>query len=236
VLSLSSFFYASPCRYDVYTPTKNVVFHDYGEQLNGHGNMEWFKHRLDRFRLKSIERVKIALKMTQESVSDTVVANLGLYSVGKRRTIQQLQAFTGIDLINQKGNNGNIDKCAQLEWVPYDPSISPLDNMYDKPDNLDPQPEFPLRTNFVFYEQYEDDYIPPAADGGKATGRELDGFAQSASDQSVESNSPPMSLMFVLWLFGLIVACALTRGSKKVNGRSDVRVKPRRKTDTDKDI
>jgi hypothetical protein len=36
--------------------------------------------------------------------SETAQANLGVYGLGKRRTIQQLMDFAGIDLVKKTGN------------------------------------------------------------------------------------------------------------------------------------
>jgi hypothetical protein len=36
--------------------------------------------------------------------SETAQANLGVYGIGKRRTLQQLMDFVGIDLVKKTGN------------------------------------------------------------------------------------------------------------------------------------
>lgn len=195
------------------------MFHDYGKQENGHGDNEWFKNRRDRFRKMSIARAKTALQMPDGDESETAQANLGLYGLGKRRTMEQFQEFTNINLRTQKGNHGAGDKCTNLQWVPYDFSISPMENLFDKPDNLDPQPEYPLRTEFKFYEQVAD--APAMLDFDVNEGKEeaLDTLEHTAMNVA-QPNSPPASLIFVLWVFGLIVACVMIESPKSRKGGS----------------
>lgn len=127
-------------RYDVYTPTRNIVFHDYGKQPNGHGENEWFKRQRDRFRQASIVRAKTMLQLPGGESDANDQANLGLYGLGKRRSLAQLSDFTNMDLKNKKGNAGPDLKCSGHEWVPYvDKKISPQENLFSNPDNLDPQ-------------------------------------------------------------------------------------------------
>jgi hypothetical protein len=58
--------------------------------------------------------------------------------LGKRRSLKQLNEFANVDLKNKVGNFGDV-KCSGHEWVPYDTSISPQENLFNNPDNLDPQ-------------------------------------------------------------------------------------------------
>lgn len=92
--------------YDVYTPTKNVVYHDYTK--SEHDMKEWFKQRRERIRNQSLQRVKIFLGIaTPEGINiEAAQANMGIYGLGKRRTLKQLQDFVGIDLVKRKGYDG----------------------------------------------------------------------------------------------------------------------------------
>ena len=125
--------------YDVYTPTRNIVFHDYGRQANGHGENEWFNHQRDRFRQASIVRAKTILQISGGNLDVNDQANLGLYGLGKRRSLKQLSEFANVDLENKAGNVGANVQCSGHEWVAYDTTISPQENLYGNPDNLDPQ-------------------------------------------------------------------------------------------------
>lgn len=87
--------------------------------------------------------------------------------------------------------------------------------MYDKATDLDPQPEFPLRTEFTFFVEQEpevDKYM--VVDGVSAE--------QQAAAVPVQQGPPFMTLL-ILWFFGLIVWCMLF-----VNGGG----KPSRRTRT----
>jgi hypothetical protein len=117
-------------------------------------------------------------------------------------------------------------QCANLEWVPYDSSISPTENLYDDPDDLDPQPEFPLRTELTFYEEIE-----------QPVGLQIDLGQDPVMERKVQvvhgndSNEFPVFTIFILWVFGLVVWCALfvhqgggakqTKKRKKKKGSSD---------------
>jgi hypothetical protein len=94
-------------------------------------------------------------------------------------------------------------KCANFEWVPYDSSISPMDNLYEDADDLDPQPIFPLRTQPKFYEPID-----------QPVGIQLElrkGPVLGAKKAIVhnDSNELPVFTIFALWIFGLIVWCVV---------------------------
>lgn len=193
----------------MYTPSRNIVFHDYGIQANGHGENEWFKRQRDRFRQASLVRVKTILQLSGGESGINDQANLGIYGLGTRRTLDQLDDFAGLDLKANKGNTGPELKCTGHVWVPYEGSISPTDNLFSNPDNLDPQPEYPLRTHLIYYQQVtlaqsfvdaegyaiDADRKLPASDG-----RGPDGF-----DAHATSHLPSSGVLFVFWLIGLLV-------------------------------
>jgi hypothetical protein len=83
--------------------------------------------------------------------------------------------------------------------VPYDSNISPVANLYDKPDNLDPQPEYPLRTALTFYKEEDQ---PLGLDI-------LEGGAMSELQPAANSPFPSSLVLFTLWIFGLIVWCTM---------------------------
>jgi hypothetical protein len=208
------------CRYDVYTPTQNIVFHDYRTQPNGHGNNEWFKRQRDRFRLASLARVKTILQMPggESDVNDQ--ANLGIYGLGKRRSLEQLNAFTRLDLMKGRGHNGI--HCTGHEWVPYDTSISPTENLFGNPDNLDPQPEYPLRTNLIYYH-------PSLSSKSLLLLDENDD--DNGRITTTESSLPSGGTLFLLWMVGLAVwymafMTKFVTSDKKHSRSMDVRRKP----------
>lgn len=99
--------------YDVYTPSRNIVFHDYGPNPGGHDMSEWFKQRRGRLREDSLGRIKAFLHIRgPEDTSETALANMGIYGLGKRRSLSQLYKFTGIDM-----NTMKVDKEVCFKWV-----------------------------------------------------------------------------------------------------------------------
>eukprot|EP00339_Tiarina_fusa_P005024 CAMPEP_0117014916 /NCGR_PEP_ID=MMETSP0472-20121206/12010_1 /TAXON_ID=693140 ORGANISM="Tiarina fusus, Strain LIS" /NCGR_SAMPLE_ID=MMETSP0472 /ASSEMBLY_ACC=CAM_ASM_000603 /LENGTH=492 /DNA_ID=CAMNT_0004718591 /DNA_START=24 /DNA_END=1499 /DNA_ORIENTATION=- len=202
--------------YDVYTPTQNIVYHNYQENPDGHNAMEWMKRRKERFRKQAVERIKSYLWLPG-GTEGMNLSNLGIYGLGKRRTLKQLADFVGIDLETQESRSDSMS-CANHEWVPYDLNISPVDNMFDEPDDLDPQPEYPLRTKMAFYRE-EEVKQPPSleilgegdvADIAKELIPNKDEQALPDSlPTTVESMYPSGTLIFVLWVFGLLAWCGL---------------------------
>lgn len=158
------------------------------------------------------------------------MANLGFYGLGKRRSLEELETFTNIHIQSKKGNIGAGLQCSGHKWVPYDEAIAPTEHLYSSPDNLEPQPEYPLRTDMVYYEQVEDAF-PLIADSAIAHSRSLpestllhgaDGF-----DVATQSNMPPVSILFLFWVFGLIVWYLMFMAPKGGKARSSTR--PRKK-------
>lgn len=92
--------------------------------------------------------------------------------------------------------------CGDDEWVPYDSNILPTENLYDKPDNLDAQPEFPLRTKFAFYKEAPGSGL--VFDGESVD----DGDAMTPTTASVdESTFPSATILLLLWIIGLCAWC-----------------------------
>ena len=151
--------------YDVYTPTTNIVYRDYhganaDRTLTSVYN-HWNHDEIER--KDSIERVHTILELDnrkkRQHQQEQERSNLGIYGIGKLRSLKQLETFTGIDLKQMLGHSMNkIPTCANLRWEPYEPQdqvilpsdlrllpVSPMDNLYNQSNDLDPQPEFPNR-------------------------------------------------------------------------------------------
>lgn len=186
---------------------------------------EWFQARRNMQRTRSLARIKTFLEIKDGDPSDTAKANLGIYGVGKRRSLSQFNNFVGIDLSSQIGN-AKVSTCSlffmiwistllenvltlhlywkdppcnNLKYVPYDANISPTDNLYDNPNDLDSQPEYPLRTDLKYYKQVEQIIEPPAMDSPVNV--------NSAVEPVEVSPFPPASTMFSLWFMGLALWC-----------------------------
>lgn len=210
--------------YDVYTPSRNIVYSENNNlhplhHTKGHGDRGEKKWpRNDSERRDAHVRMKVMLNIhhgiTNSEISSltaggarsanggggggrmaTARANLGIYGLGKRRTLDQLLHFAGIGLPDSefRGHYGNEGKgCANLSWIPYDRSISPRANLFDgtgKADDLDLEPEFVLRTL--------------AGDGKGWTNQIKRGGNVVTMKSEPISSDVPYSLVFLLWIVGL---------------------------------
>jgi len=218
--------------YDVYTPSLNLVYKDNSDlhplhHIAGHGEMGEKKWpRNDNERRDAHVRMKVMLNIhhgiTNSEMSSmtaggssggggdgrmtTARANLGIYGLGRRRTLDQLLQFASIALPDSefRGQYGNEGKgCANLNWVPYDVSISPRANLFDgtgKADDLDLEPEFPLRT---LPDTGDYSFLMGGSDVAWKDQVVNQGGIQQA-ESSVSSNVP-YSFVFLLWVLGLYV-------------------------------
>ncbi|KAL3784284.1 hypothetical protein ACHAW5_010104 [Stephanodiscus triporus] len=149
---------------------------------------------------------------------ETARANLGIYGLGRRRTLDQLLDFAGIALpgtsADRPAGHGNDVPggrggrgCADPGWVPYDASVSPRANLYDgtgRADDVDPEPIFSLRT---LPDATGGQYDHPSAMGNAAWG-DMTTSVDDNNDASVTvfaSSGVPYSTVFVLWVVGLCV-------------------------------
>jgi len=135
--------------YDVYTPDKVLVTHDYhGHQGNphvhtwGHGDgksdnaknddMSAFMNEIDKFREavepKGTKRVNIIMGIEQVDASTADTINKSRYGIGSRRTLEQANNFSGFD---PKLRKMVKNKCGNLHWVPFEES-----NNYGLDENL----------------------------------------------------------------------------------------------------
>lgn len=187
--------------YDVYTPTQNIIYHNYQPNA-GHPITEWMHPRDQRHKEEALARIRTYLG-APDGLEDYNLANLGIYGLGKRRTLQQLEKFLDIDIANQVPRPQNAP-CMGHKWVPYDMDISPTENLFTHPDNLDPQPEFPMRTDCVFYEEVAANVASIDVLEGDIMGE----FGEGKSASETKPNTSPFPsamILFPLWLVGLVI-------------------------------
>jgi len=65
---------------------------------------EWYRQRRERIRARSLLRIKTTLELKDGDPTDTAKANLGIYGIGKRRTLAQFSNFVGINMQEGIGN------------------------------------------------------------------------------------------------------------------------------------
>jgi hypothetical protein len=240
--------------YDVYTPSVNIVYRENSNlhplhHTAGHGSngeRKWPPNDGERhdahIRMKVLLGIHHGIGAADASSLgagnsiggkiSTARANLGIYGLGKRRTLEQLLEFTGIsfsstDASEKHGNDGH--GCTNLKWVPYDVSISPRSNLFDgtgKADDLDLDPEFPLRT---LPDAFGGQYDHPFPDGAAAWKGSVQTVPVSID---APSSDVPYSIVFLLWGVGLCVWYAMFLGGKRASlgiGKNGSARKPKRR-------
>jgi len=133
--------------YDVYAPDKVLVTHDYHTHQGNPIVHTWGRHGgenkhedrwvwnrdIEEARTRGMEtgvlktfgskRVNMMLGIgknydeTAEQKKEIIDIRSGRYGIGKRRTLEQAMAFSGIDLRHKRMT---ANKCGNLLWVPYD--------------------------------------------------------------------------------------------------------------------
>lgn len=209
--------------YDVYTPTQNIVYRQ-AEAQQEH-KLEWINAKnwgglKTTVRSESLNRIRSYLEIEDESVTENL-DNLGNYGIGNRRTLRQLTDFVGINLKTQQSRSDSAP-CGNFRWVPYDSDISPMENLYSNPNDLDPQPEYPMRTEMTFISDYEGNLDTMGEDLNTLS----TDYAAGISSYS-QSDGIPYGTLFILWILGVGFWCNVyvfskpqRRRRKKKKGRN----------------
>lgn len=100
-------------------------------------------------------------------------------------------------------------------------------NLYDKPNDLDPQPEFPLRTELTFYHETDWQSAKQGVLEGDVAGQDPLVSSSSrnlnvAGDQVEPSPFPSATLLFVLWIIGLCAWCVVFAVPGAMNGSKTI--------------
>jgi hypothetical protein len=134
--------------YDIYTPHRVFVLHDYpGSQHNpktsswGTGKFTNEDTKMSHYRLNTLLDIPGGEKDTEKALQ----LKKSRFGLGDRRTLDDLIQFSGIDLRNRKATIDGINRCGNLQWVPFiehprgvnyipkfDEEENPLDLPYDK--------------------------------------------------------------------------------------------------------
>jgi hypothetical protein len=77
------------------------VYNNYQPNPDGHNVNEWSHPRDHRYREASIKRIKSYLRVA-DGFDDYNLGNLGLYGLGLRRSIEELEEFMRIDLATKR--------------------------------------------------------------------------------------------------------------------------------------
>lgn len=75
--------------------------------------MEWLKSRFERFRQAALKRIRTYLELPN-GLEGYNLANLGLYGLGKRRTLKDMATFLKIDMETQVSRPETVRKANYL--------------------------------------------------------------------------------------------------------------------------
>jgi hypothetical protein len=109
--------------YDIYTPNRVYVLHDYpgSQQRNPHaGSWGTGKFSQDDIRI-SHYRLNTMLDTPGGEVDKEKALTMkrSMYGLGDRRSLDQLIQFSGIDLRGRKNTIDGVNRCGNLQWVPF---------------------------------------------------------------------------------------------------------------------
>jgi len=123
--------------YDVYSPSRIIIAHDYSSSLASKKHdtnpTEWTKNGMSadyRRQLfeESLKRLFILLGLPGGLHTTESVASLTKYGLGHKRTLDQLIEFTGIDLRTREIYE---NRCKDLLWVPFKYDTDPCSEEED---------------------------------------------------------------------------------------------------------
>ena len=93
-------------------------------------------------------------------------------------------------------------------------------NMFEKATDLDPQPEFPIRTQPIYYQQ-----LDQIMDQQEQIGADMASSVVAPAHTTTEFSGPPVATLLMLWIFGLMVWCMYFINSKESSDTSQTRRK-----------
>ena len=93
-------------------------------------------------------------------------------------------------------------------------------NMFEKATDLDPQPEFPIRTQPIYYQQ-----LDQILDQQEQFSADMASSPVTPAHTTTTFSGPPVATLFMLWIFGLLVWCMYFINSKEGSGMSQTRRK-----------
>lgn len=110
--------------YDIYTPHRTAIAHDYGGSRNNTFAMEWRNDddaSWNDVLHKSQKRLQTVVGLQGGDKDETGALKLqkSKFGLGNRRTIQQYIDFSGIDVANSQLVLGEKKRCGNLQWAPF---------------------------------------------------------------------------------------------------------------------
>ena len=113
--------------YDIYTPPKTLIAHDYKHTQGDPTHFKWNGRggpRLNRnqtiIKARDAANKRIWTLLGMPGGDPSLVSSLGKYGLGTKRSLDDLIAFTGINLRNRTVSGSGNSRCGNIDWVPWD--------------------------------------------------------------------------------------------------------------------
>lgn len=186
--------------YDVYTPTRNIIYHEPASTAPDNVDKFGWRHS-EKERKESLTRLKTLLQLDGGENNVRSWSNLGVYGLGRRRTLRQLMEYIGWDFHKGKAMMAKTgewgERCGVHRWVPYDSTIEAWESMYnDIDEDRDPMPEFPLRKTTARPEQ---DIVVSSLMNGES----FDSHQWEGKGTMTTTTTVPMVALGLFWILGL---------------------------------
>mmetsp|Transcript_18832 Transcript_18832/g.54490 ORF Transcript_18832/g.54490 Transcript_18832/m.54490 type:complete len:721 (-) Transcript_18832:17-2179(-) len=163
--------------YDVYTPHRVYVLHDYHGSQSNPTTASWHRNTDHDAMKASHKRLKTMIEMPggESDPNEALRIRQSKYGMGDRRSVDQLVEFSGVDTRNAKFPVDGRNRCGNLRWVPFAPHPRGVNYV----PRYDDETEDPLATedNFPPWEDstsvwYDPSRVVGAAGGGKMSERD----------------------------------------------------------------
>lgn len=107
--------------YDIYTPHRVYVLHNYNKSEYAAGGMSWSRNTPYDQVAKSHTRLKTMIDVPGGETDPDKILELkqSKFGIGDRRTIDQLIQFSGIDLRHGKPSVDGKNRCGNIQWIPF---------------------------------------------------------------------------------------------------------------------
>ncbi len=167
--------------YDIYTPNHVFVLHDYHGSQSNPVTRGWSSSKTLHGTFEdSNKRLRTMLDMPRGESDPDVALRMkkSKFGLGDRRTLDQLIQFSGFDLRNQRVSIDGINRCGNIQWVPFTEHPKGVNYIpqFD-PDTEDPL-DLPYDSTSVWYD-------PTAVEKADEIKNETSGTGSKAENQAI---------------------------------------------------
>ncbi len=185
--------------YDIYTPHRVFVLHNYGESQSNPKTTSWWNQVDHQMEMASNKRINSLLDVplgggNTVNEEDKLKLRQSKYGLGDRRTLDQLIEFSGIDLRNAKPSLDGKNRCGNIRWVPFKEHFKGVNYLpkFDKDEN--PMEEYSAGS--IYYPKkpiaWKQSTKSPIQLKEGAVGKVIDGKDKSAADLRAQQLAQPV--------------------------------------------